>query len=94
MIEYRIQKGNFIKHCPCSPETVPCGYYNLNLHTGCNFGCSYCILQAYLETKDPIFYTNIDDMERELEAFAPDHPYLRIGTGELSDSLAFEPLTY
>lgn len=93
MIDYRIQKGNFIKHCPCSPETVPCGYYNLNLHTGCSFGCSYCILQAYLETKDPVFYTNLDDMEAELNAFVPEHSYLRIGTGELSDSLAFEPLT-
>jgi len=94
MIQYQIQKGNFIKHCPCSPETVPCGYYNLNLHTGCSFGCSYCILQAYLDTKDPIFYTNIQDMEAELAAFAPSHPRLRIGTGELSDSLVFEPATH
>ncbi len=93
MIQYQIQKGNFIKHCPCSPETVPCGYYNLNLHTGCSFGCSYCILQAYLETKEPVFYTNIQDMDAELAAFVPGHPNLRIGTGELSDSLAFESLT-
>jgi len=62
MIKFEKQKGNFIKHCPCSPEAISCGYFNLNLHTGCPYSCSYCILQAYLETKEPIFilkYKNV-----------------------------------
>lgn len=93
MIKFEKQKGNFIKHCPCSPEAISCGYFNLNLHTGCPYSCSYCILQAYLETKEPIFFTNIDDMENELVEFTKTMKYLRIGTGELSDSLAFDPET-
>jgi spore photoproduct lyase len=93
MIKYEKQAGQFIKHCPCTPGVVSCGYYNMNLHTGCPYCCSYCILQAYLETKDPIYYTNFEDMERELVEASQTLEYLRIGTGELSDSLALDPHT-
>ncbi len=90
MIRYEEQKGAFVKHCPCTPEVVPCGYYNINLHTGCPFRCSYCILQAYLETAEPVFFTNLEDMDRELAEASETQKYLRIGTGELSDSLALD----
>lgn len=93
MIEFAEQKGKFIKHCPCTPEVIPCGYYNLNLHTGCPYACSYCILQAYLESTEPVFYTNFDDMEKELEEISGTQKYLRIGTGELTDSLALDSKT-
>lgn len=86
-----VQKGAFVKHCPCSPGSVPCGYTNLNLQTGCPFDCSYCILQAYLEDKSrAVFYTNWAALESELEKFLAANREVRIGTGELSDSLAFE----
>ena len=82
-----VQKGAFIKHCPCSPGAVPCGYFNLNLQTGCPFACSYCILQAYLEDKTrAVFYTNWLDLEDELQKFLAVNKEVRIGTGELSDS--------
>jgi spore photoproduct lyase len=92
-MKFTEQKGKFIKHCPCTPEAVSCGYYNLNLHTGCPYSCSYCILQAYLETKDPVFFTNLHDMEKELQDVSATRKYLRIGTGELTDSLALDPQT-
>jgi spore photoproduct lyase len=90
MIRFEEQKGKFVKHCPCTPDVVPCGYYNLNLHTGCPFDCSYCILQAYLETTGPVFFTNFEDMEKELRDISTSQKHLRIGTGELSDSLALD----
>lgn len=93
MITFEEQKGKFVKHCPCTPDVVPCGYYNINLHTGCPFDCSYCILQAYLETAAPVFFTNFDDLESELHEVSRSQKYLRIGTGELSDSLALDPQT-
>jgi len=93
MIKFEKQTGQFIKHCPCTPDVVSCGYYNMNLHTGCPYCCSYCILQAYLETKEPIYFTNLEDMERELVEASQTLKYLRIGTGELSDSLALDPQT-
>ncbi len=94
MIRFEKQKGKFIKHCPCTPDVIPCGYYNINLHTGCPYCCSYCILQAYLETTEPVFFTNLDDMEKELTEISRTQKYLRIGTGELSDSLALDPQTH
>ncbi len=93
MIEFAKQTGQFIKHCPCTPGVVSCGYYNMNLHTGCPYCCSYCILQAYLETKEPLFFTNFEDMEKELAEASQSFKYLRIGTGELSDSLALDHQT-
>jgi spore photoproduct lyase len=91
MIEYKEQTGKFIKECPCSPETVSCGYLNINLHTGCPFNCSYCILQTYLEdSTQPVFFTNFAKLRTELEALSTQRDKIRIGTGELSDSLAFD----
>ncbi|MCP5045739.1 MAG: hypothetical protein GY940_01105 [bacterium] len=90
MISYEEQNGKFAKHCPCSPDTVPCGYHNLNLHTGCSFSCSYCILQTYLDTMKPVYFTNLEDMESELREISQTRRHLRIGTGELADSLAFD----
>jgi len=91
MLKEVLQKGAFIKHCPCSPGSVPCGYFNLNLQSGCPFDCSYCILQAYLENKEQgVFYTNWADLEAELRKFLAANHDVRIGTGELSDSLAYE----
>jgi spore photoproduct lyase len=91
MLKEAIQKGAFVKHCPCSPGAVACGYFNLNLQTGCPFACSYCILQAYLEDKSqPVFFTNYNDLEMELRKFLAGRAEVRIGSGELSDSLAYE----
>jgi spore photoproduct lyase len=80
--------GDFIKHCPCSPQTVGCGYHNINLHTGCPYDCSYCILQLYLPSKASTFFSNRGDAARELTRLAQTSHCLRIGTGELADSLA------
>jgi DNA repair photolyase len=92
-ITYSQQKGSFVKHCPCTPEVVPCGYHNINLHTGCPFSCSYCILQTYLENPEPVYFTNLDDLETELTELSRSGSYIRIGTGELSDSLALDRQT-
>lgn len=87
---YKENSGSFVKHCPCTPDAVSCGYYNLNLHTGCPFSCTYCILQAYLESKDPVFFTNLNTLESEIDLCRQKQPNLRIGSGELSDSLAYQ----
>jgi len=92
-ITYATQKGQFIKECPCSPEVISCGYFNINLHTGCPYDCSYCILQTYLETKKPVFFTNFNKLICELNDISKTKKYLRIGTGELSDSLAYDEET-
>jgi spore photoproduct lyase len=54
--------------------------------------CSYCVLQGYLNNPLLTLYTNWDDLLREINGFLSiDRPSLfRLGTGELSDSLALE----
>ena len=42
---------------------------------------------------DPVFYTNINRLEEELEQLASTKQYIRIGSGELSDSLAYDSVT-
>jgi spore photoproduct lyase len=91
MLKEAVQKGAFAKHCPCAPGAVPCGYFNLNLQSGCPFDCSYCILQDYLEDKNQaVFHTNWGDLEADLHKFLAVNREVRIGSGELSDSLAYE----
>ncbi len=93
MLKEALHKGAFVKHCPCSPGSVPCGYFNLNLQSGCPFDCSYCILQTYLDDKNQaVFFSNWAALETELHAFLAKNQEVRIGTGELSDSLAYEQI--
>ena len=88
------QKGEFVKRCPASAGQVCCGYWTLNLFNNCPFDCTYCILQSYLNFRPITVYVNIEDAIRELKQKVTGRPekLFRIGTGELGDSLALEPL--
>jgi spore photoproduct lyase len=88
------QKGAFVKPCPCTPDYVGCNYYVINLDLNCPLNCSYCILQNYLSNPLITLYANTEDLWKELDEFLlrNDRP-LRIGTGELGDSLALDHLT-
>ncbi len=86
------QRGPFLRLCPGTQKHVCCLYYNLDIAAGCDLGCSYCILQGYLNNPLITVYANHDDMYTELDRALVDHPtrFYRIGTGELSDSLTFD----
>ncbi len=87
-------KGQFFKKCPGSPGQVCCGYWVLNIVHNCPFDCVYCILQSYLDSRTITVYVNIEDAIEELRQVVSDRPetIYRVGTGELADSLATEPL--
>ncbi len=90
------QKGDFIKPCPCTPEYLGCGYAVINLDLNCPLDCSYCILQLYLSNPLLTVSVNTPDLWRELDAFLGRRPKgipVRIGTGELGDSLVLDPIT-
>lgn len=88
------QRGHFAKPCPGTKGYICCGYWNLNAAMGCTIGCHYCILQGYLNSPVATLYTNIAELWQELdELLARRWPAaVRIGTGELADSLAFDHL--
>ena len=88
------QKGSFIKPCPCTPHYLGCNYYIINLDLNCPLDCSYCILQHYLSHPFITIHVNTDDLWNQLDPFLKkNNRPLRIGTGELGDSLVLDDLT-
>ena len=86
-------KGNFFRKCPGTKGKVCCNYYVIDQTTNCPYDCSYCFLQSYLNFRAIRFAVNIEDLFSEVENVLKSGRFIRIGTGELSDSLALEPLT-
>lgn len=89
------QKGEFVKPCPCTPHYIGCNYYIINLDLNCPLDCSYCILQMYLENPLITIHANKQDLWDQLDEFLIKHKkrMLRMGTGELGDSLALDHIT-
>ncbi|MFW6140795.1 MAG: radical SAM protein [Acidobacteriota bacterium] len=88
-------KGDFVKPCPCTPHYIGCNYYIINTDLNCPMDCSYCILQHYLDNPLMTIHVNTDDLWQQLDEFLFKHRnrFIRIGTGELGDSLALDPIT-
>jgi spore photoproduct lyase len=87
--------GPFVKDCPGTSSYICCGYRILNIGSYCTMDCTYCILQAYFHPPVLQFFVNQETMFEELKSlFASDKPpFHRIGTGEFTDSLIWEPWT-
>ncbi len=90
------QRSRFLEHCPAgTPGLVCCNYLVVSLISNCPMDCSYCFLQEYL-ANNPVLkvFTNVDDMLAEIAKVVDRQPWrqFRIGTGELSDSLALDHL--
>lgn len=91
------RRAPFLMACPAgSSEFACCGYLVLTLASNCPMDCGYCFLQEYL-ADNPGFqvYANYIDAFDELERLRRKAQArgLRVGTGELADSLAFDSLT-
>lgn len=88
-----VQKGRFVKPCPCTPHYIGCNYFIVNLILNCPLDCSYCILQSYLADPFLTVFVNLEDLWQELDVFLAKKSFLRLGTGELGDSLALDHIT-
>lgn len=88
-------KGDIIKKCPGSDGHICCNYYVMNLYGGCPLGCTYCILQSYMNQTATIINTNLDEIFDYMHSLSHDYKdrFYRIGTGEMADSLYFDDLT-
>jgi spore photoproduct lyase len=86
--------GRRLKPCPGTTRHICCGYYVINAIANCPMDCSYCVLQGYLNNPYLTLYSNWEDLLQEIETFLSmrQNPFSRLGTGELSDSLALEPV--
>jgi spore photoproduct lyase len=83
----------FLKPCPGTRHYLCCGYYTLNCQVNCSIGCTYCILPGYLREPFITVFTNREAIGREIAEADKAGRILRIGTGELTDSLFLDSLT-
>lgn len=81
---------DFYKRCPCSKGSAFCGYFVVNLGSGCPYECAYCVLQDYINSPGIILPANIGDY---FTAFKELGRNIRCGSCELTDSLAFDHIT-
>ncbi len=87
-------KGEFLKKCPGSEGQVCCNYFVINFASNCPMDCSYCYLQEYLAQNAALkVFSNVEDLVAEADELLSKHRrfYFRIGTGEITDSLALDP---
>jgi spore photoproduct lyase len=87
-------KGEFLKKCPGSEGQVCCNYFVVNFASNCPMDCSYCYLQEYLAENSALkVFSNCDDLLAEADELLSKHRrfFFRIGTGEITDSLALDP---
>jgi DNA repair photolyase len=91
------RRGPFLEHCPAGTRgLVCCNYLVLHFAANCPMDCRYCFLQEYLAVGQPLTaYVNPEAALVEVGAMLAQHAdrRFRIGTGELADSLALDPLT-
>ncbi len=84
-------RGPFLKACPGTRHYTCCGYRILHIGSYCTMDCAYCILQAYFHPPLLQYYVNHEEMLSELENCLAAPVIQRIGTGEFTDSLIWEP---
>lgn len=95
ILEVASFRGRFLKPCPGTRHYFCCGYQILHFGVQCSLGCTYCILQAYLNQPNLRLFGNTDELFAELAEELQLHPdrLYRIGTGEFTDSLLLDPWT-
>ncbi|MBN2534788.1 MAG: radical SAM protein [Spirochaetales bacterium] len=83
-----------VGRCPGSKGHFCCNYLTLDLYTGCTIGCTYCIMKGYLNFSPITVNMNIEENISLIRKWAYNNPdsTLRVGTGEVGDSLLFDPL--
>jgi spore photoproduct lyase len=88
-------KGPFLKKCPGTKSYICCGYQILHIGTYCTMDCAYCILQTYFHPPVLQYFVNQENLFKELDDLVRSRrpPFRRIGTGEFTDSLIWEPWT-
>ncbi len=86
--------GETVGRCPGTTGHICCNYLTVDLYEGCTLGCSYCIMKSYLNFAPVTVYADSGpaiERIKKLAAINSDR-FIRVGTGEVGDSLQFDPL--
>ncbi|MEW5816297.1 MAG: radical SAM protein [Spirochaetota bacterium] len=86
--------GETVGRCPGSRGHICCNYLTVDLYLGCPIGCSYCIMKSYLNFAPLTVYADTGPSIKRIQAIAEHNRdrIIRIGTGEVGDSLLLDPL--
>ena len=89
-----LHKGDPVGLCPGSQGHLCCNYHTVDLYAGCGLGCTYCIMRSYLNFSPVSVYADPKHSIAEIRALAALDPStsLRVGTGEIGDSLLYDPV--
>ena len=94
------QRGQFVRPCPGASSRndagkLCCGYMIADVISNCDYECTYCYLQNYLNAPYLTVYANVAALFDDIETLLRAQPQqqVRIGSGEFSDSLSLDPLT-
>ena len=75
-------------YCPVSsPNTRCCNLYTLDAFASCSFGCSYCAIASFGDSKNIVYDQDFALKLKQLK-LSPNKRY-HIGTGQASDSLIY-----
>ncbi len=86
-------KGAVIRECPGTSQYTCCDYTILHSATFCTMDCSYCILQAYFHPPVLQYFAGKDALQKAVKSKFCENKIYRIGTGEFTDSLIWEPIS-
>jgi spore photoproduct lyase len=80
--------------CPGTHGHCCCNYLTLDLYAGCTLGCTYCIMQSYLRNRTLQVLVPDEGQIKRIRTTVRSLPQrkVRIGTGEVGDSLLYDPL--
>ena len=87
-------RGRTVTRCPGSRGQLCCNYLTVDLYLGCPLGCAYCAMRSYLNFAPITVYMDPEASIDRLIEVAQRNPErrIRVGTGELGDSLLLDPV--
>jgi len=88
------RRGKAVTRCPGTHGHLCCNYLTTELYSGCTLGCSYCIMQSYLNFSPITVYADVQPVIDAVKRISAANPrkWVRFGSGETGDSLQFDPL--
>ena len=88
-----VTRGNPFAYCPGSKGHLGCNYLTADLYIGCTLGCTYCIMQSYLNYSPLVVQVATGHTIAAIRAAAANTsaPMVRVGSGEVGDSLLLDP---
>lgn len=87
-------EGSSVGPCPGTHGHRCCNYQTFNVYAGCTLGCTYCIMQSYLRNRTLEVLVPGEEQIRRVREMVRANPgrVVRLGTGEVGDSLLYDPL--